>query len=125
MKKLAMLMSSAALLSMMGGCYHVQIVSGKPMGAPAPGYEEKFDFGLIAGIVEIGGPYNLDQICPQGWATAESKLTVVSGIINIILPLGSVQSVKITCSGGGAYKVKMNEDGTAQVLEIIEQPPTM
>jgi hypothetical protein len=125
MKKLALLMSSVALLSMMGGCYHVQIISGKPAGAPAPGYDERFDFGLVAGIIEIGGPYNLDQICPQGWASAESKFTFVSGIINILLPIGSVQSVRITCTGGGAYNVQMNEDGTAQVLEIIERPPAM
>jgi hypothetical protein len=120
MNKLTTALSAAALLSM--SCYNIQIVNGKPLGTPAIGYEEKLHFGVLAGIVELGGNYNLDQICPNGWAEASSSLTIIAGILNYLVPVIAFQSIRITCTGGGAYKLQMNEDGSAKVLDIIEQP---
>lgn len=120
MKKLATLLS-AVLLST--GCYNIKIVNGKPVGAPAPGYEEKLHFGVIAGIIELSGPYNLDQICPNGWAEAGSGLSIVSGVLHALIPFVDFQSVNVSCVGGGAYRLQMNQDGTANVLEILEPAP--
>jgi hypothetical protein len=121
MKKLMTFLSAAALLSM--SCYSIKIVNGKPIGAPAPGYEEKLHFGVIAGIIELSGPYNLDQICPNGWAEAGSQLSIVSGVLHFVIPFVDFQSVSIKCTGGGAYRLQMNPDGTANVLEVLEPAP--
>lgn len=125
MKSLRQLLSLgifAAALS--AGCYHVEVVSGAPLGQPAPGHQDRLHHGAFSGIIEIGGRYNLDQLCPQGWGSVSTGLSVITGALNVVVPIYSPQTISITCAegAGGApaasYKAQMQPDGTAKVLAI-------
>lgn len=90
------------------GCYTTTIRSGRPIN-PQPvmqqdgdeviEYDGKWHHGFIAGMVEVGGNYNLDRICPQGWAEIKTETSFVNVVVTAVtMGVYTPQSVTIKCS---------------------------
>jgi hypothetical protein len=47
------------------GCYTTTVSSGKPAARASVAYDEKWHSGVVYGIAELSGPYDLEAICPQ------------------------------------------------------------
>lgn len=98
----------ALLGALLTGCYSTTIRSGRaidPRPARLPDshsttdFDERWHHGFVNGIAEVDGNYDVDRICPQGWAeihTHESFLNVVVRVATggIYTP----QSVTIRCA---------------------------
>ncbi len=93
------LVLAAALLAV-AGCYHVRYVTDV---APAPGPSaEQWHHDFVWGLVEASDPVPLETLCPADYATIESEMTFVNGLVQAItFSLYDPQTVTVTCSAHG------------------------
>jgi hypothetical protein len=85
------------------GCYRTTVRSGNPPGPTAPGYDEHWHSGYLAGAVEGSGPYALDRICPAGWAEVKAKTDPLDTLLTVItLTIYTPQLTTIVCAEPGA-----------------------
>jgi hypothetical protein len=91
---LAMLFAVAAT-----GCFRTTIKSGEPVSPARIEWDERWHHGLIYGLAELSGPYDLSKVCPKGWAEVHTELPFVQGLVQAItFNVYSPQSVTIRCS---------------------------
>lgn len=96
---LGLLLSSALFVS---GCYRTMVSSGRP-AAPGPSvvYDGKWHSGLVWGIAELSGPYDLDEICPDGWSEIHTRTSFLNGFVELVTSgIYAPQSVTIVCAAG-------------------------
>lgn len=106
MKRL--LMMSALMLSV--GCYTTVIRNGKPASLPTTQYDEKWHSGVVYGIAELSGPYDLSKACPSGWAEVETETSFLNGFVQALtFSLYNPQSVTIRCVATSASAPSNNE----------------
>jgi hypothetical protein len=100
MRKLLVLVAALGA----AGCFKTTIRSGLPAAAaPAVEYDGKWHHGLLWGLAEISGPYDLSAICPQGWAEVKTKTGFVDGLLSgITYSIYTPQTVTIICASGTA-----------------------
>jgi hypothetical protein len=85
------------------GCFTSIVKSGAPAAAAAIEYDEKWHSGLIFGLVELSGPYDLSRICPNGWAEIKTETSFVNGLVQwITFNIYNPQTVTVRCAAGGA-----------------------
>jgi hypothetical protein len=81
------------------GCFRTTIQSGMPMGHAPIEYDGKWHNGLVFGIAELSGPYDLSKVCPQGWAAAHTETSFPNGLVSSLTEnIYTPQSVTITCA---------------------------
>jgi hypothetical protein len=81
------------------GCFRTTVKSGLPMGHAPIEYDNKWHGGLVSGIVELSGPYDLSKVCPKGWAAIHTETSFLNGLVQgITLNIYSPQSITITCA---------------------------
>jgi hypothetical protein len=82
------------------GCYATTIRSGLPVQAkPDIEYDQRWHHGAVLGIAEISGPYDLHEICPNGWAEIKTRTTFINGLVDAITGgLYNPQSVTVRCA---------------------------
>jgi hypothetical protein len=86
-----------------GGCFTTAVKSGAPAAPPAIAYDEKWHSGLIVGIAELSGPYDLSKICPNGWAEIKTETSFLNGLVNAVTwGIYNPQSVTVRCAAGPA-----------------------
>jgi len=82
------------------GCYRTTVDSGLP---PEPGpriaNDERWHHGVILGMGELSGPYDLPEICPYGW----SRISTSTSFENFVAELFSSgtyspQTVTVVCA---------------------------
>ncbi len=91
----------AALIAatmLLGGCYHITVVSGQP---PAPTkidneWQLSFVFGLVPPPV-----INSQTVCPRGVSKVETETTFLNGLVgalssSIVTPIHAT----VTCASG-------------------------
>ena len=62
-------------------------------------FASRWHHGFINGVVEVGGNYNLDRICPQGWADITTERDFFSGLVGYVTyGVYSPQTVTIRCA---------------------------
>lgn len=107
MKKLATFTLLLLFALSSTACYSMTIRSGAPKGSYAVDMENKWHSGLIVGIVEVSGPYDLDLVCHGGnWAEIHTQLDLLTGVVHHFLGLVySPQRVSVVCAGGKAQAV--------------------
>jgi hypothetical protein len=99
--KAGLLALSALMLA--SGCYTTTVRSGKPPGDPTAEYDGKWHSGVVWGIAELSGPYDLSEICPNGWAEITTETSFVNGLVDgITSGIYNPQSVTVRCAAGGA-----------------------
>lgn len=120
----ASLLAASLLVS---GCYRTQIVNGNAVATPmpAPGYDQRFNHNLIAGLVNYSGPVELDSVCPGGWAKVEVQKNIISIAIDYVLSALTVgalytpQNVSVWCTDGKGAHLFLDKNGKVLGSKII------
>jgi hypothetical protein len=96
-----------ALLSSTSGCFTTVLKSGKPANAARIENDRRWHHGVIWGVAELSGPYDLKTLCPNGWAEVKSETSFVNGLLDAITSgIYAPQSVTIRCSGEEAEQAE-------------------
>jgi len=105
----------------LSGCYTSVVKSGAPAAPPAAEYDEKWHSGLIFGLVELSGPYDLSRICPQGWAEIKTETSFLNGLVQLLTwNIYNPQSVTVRCAGG---MVPVGAPGMPPPAPMAPPPP--
>ena len=92
-----------ALVVMSSACYTTTLRSGQPANAARLGNDRRWHHGVIWGIAELSGPYDLKKICPNGWAEVTTETSFLNGFLtSLTSSIYTPQSVTIRCSGQDA-----------------------
>jgi hypothetical protein len=85
------------------GCYTTSVRSGAAPGRTPVGYEDRWHHGFLWGLAEASGPYDINQICPQGWSEVRTELTFLTGLVGALTwGIYYPQSVTFVCGAGPA-----------------------
>jgi hypothetical protein len=92
-----------AALLMLAGCWKMTIKSGTPAGQTPIEYDNKWHNGLIFGLAELSGPYDLSKVCPHGWSAIHTETDFVTGLVNVItLSIYTPQRATVVCSASSS-----------------------
>jgi hypothetical protein len=102
------------LLSLcLSGCVSTTLRSGRPPGDSPPGFSERWHSAFLFGTVEASGPYDLDRICPEGWAEVivePDPFTTIVGAATFFLY--APNRVTVVCGAPGSRAVPPVEGAT-------------
>ena len=98
----------ALLGALLSGCYSTTIRSGRPVD-PNPArmpnsysvtdFDERWHHGFVNGVAEVDGNYDVDRICPQGWAEIQTHESFLNVVVRVATAgVYSPQSVTIRCA---------------------------
>src|SRR5256712_14187825 len=80
------------------GWWRMTVKNRRPVGATPIEYDNKWHSGLIYGLAELSGRYDLSKICTQGWAEIHTKTPFPQGLVQFLtLQLQNPQGVTIRC----------------------------
>ena len=101
-----------ALVCSTSGCFTTVLKSGQPANAARIENDKRWHHGVIWGVAELSGPYDLKTLCPNGWAEVKSETSFVNGLLDAITSgIYAPQSVTIRGSGEEA---EQPEDESAE-----------
>lgn len=96
MKKTLILLLASMCLA---GCFRMTVKSGLPVGNAPIEYNSKWHSGIIYGMAELSGPYDLSKVCPQGWSEIQTSTSFVNGFVESLTDgIYNPQSVTIRCT---------------------------
>jgi hypothetical protein len=99
------------------GCYTTIIRNGKTPNPPTVAYDARWHHGILWGIAELSGPYDLSQICPQGWAEIKTETSFLNGLLSSITnSIYSSQTLWVRCSAAPAPL-------SARAVQPLAAPP--
>jgi hypothetical protein len=102
LRRLVATSTLAGLGFTVAGCYTTSIRSGKLAQPPGIEYDQRWHHGLVWGIAELSGPYNLSRVCPRGWAVITTQTSFLNGVVSAVTSgLYSPQTVTVQCSAEG------------------------
>lgn len=118
MKKLMTTCLLAGVL-LTAGCYKTHIVNGSaaPASYPAPGYDDRLNHNVIAGLVNLSGPVRLKEVCPTGWARVDVQKGPISILIGMVLSSFGVsalyepQNISVWCADGKGAHIWLDKRG--------------
>jgi hypothetical protein len=85
------------------GCFTSVVKSGAPAAAAPIEYDEKWHSGIIFGLAELSGPYDLSRVCPNGWAEIKTETSFVNGLVQwVTFNIYNPQTVSVRCASGSA-----------------------
>jgi len=90
------LLLCAAVLS--SGCYTTTIRSGLPASPATVAYDQRWHHGLFWGMAELSSPYDLSQVCPQGWSEIETEESFLNGLLALVGRVYTSQTVTVRCA---------------------------
>jgi hypothetical protein len=94
---LAPSVATAALAT--AGCYTTTLQSGLPSAPPTVEYDNKWHSGVVLGIAELSGPYDLQKVCPNGWSEIKTETSFVNGFVELVTSgIYTPQSVTVRCA---------------------------
>jgi hypothetical protein len=81
------------------GCYTTTLRSGLTAAPATLEYDSRWHHGVFWGIAEISGPYDLSEVCPQGWAEIKTETSFLNGLLySLSGSLYAPQTVTIHCA---------------------------
>ncbi len=96
------LLAGGVLAASLSSCYSTTITSGKPAAPAGIEYDEKWHHGLVWGIAEVSGPYNLQEVCPEGWSEIKTETSFLNGLVEMVTGgIYSPQTITVRCAAGG------------------------
>lgn len=130
MKKIIYILAMCFAIAAFNGCYKTQIISGAPIGNPAPGAygEGKWHHALIYGLVNLSDDVKLHDLCPNGWADVVVETSFLNGFAGFLvagavggitaavgapspIQIWSAQSVTVRCASGTAFNTLIDRAG--------------
>ncbi|HKE17565.1 MAG TPA: hypothetical protein VKB80_21970 [Kofleriaceae bacterium] len=98
MKRFSILFALATV-SLASACYSTTVRSGKPVGQPAQDADGHWHSGLITGGIELSGPYELDRVCPDGWAEIHTETSLPNELVELLtFRIYAPQTVTVKCA---------------------------
>lgn len=92
---------AALTLAFATSCYTTTVRSGKPAADATAEYDGKWHSGLVFGLAELSGPYDLSEICPNGWAEISTETSFVNGLVGAVTDsIYTPQTVTVRCARG-------------------------
>ena len=89
-------MSSAVSL---GGCYSTTLRSGLPAGETKMEADEQWHSGFLGGTQEASGPYNVGELCPEGWSEIKTETSFANGLVELLsMRVYNPQTITVTCA---------------------------
>ncbi len=89
----------AVLVLGTNGCWATTVHSGKPPGAIAEGWHDRWHSGMLFGSIELSGPYDLDAICPRGWSEVQTRMSALNAVLTVVtLDIYSTQRITVVCA---------------------------
>lgn len=85
------------------GCYTTTFRSGlPPEPQPKIANDERWHHGVVWGVGELSGPYDINELCPGGkWAEITTHTSFVNGLIEFIASgLYAPQTITVRCAKG-------------------------
>ena len=85
------------------GCAATTLNSGRPPLDLADGYDERWHSAFLWGAIAGAKPYDLGQICPNGWSqvtVARDPFTLLAGVLTVFIYSPSRISVVCAMPGG-------------------------
>ena len=84
---------------LLSGCYTTILTRGAPPANARIEYDERWHHGLVIGIAELSGPYNLARVCPSGWAEIKTETSFLNGLVEAATSgIYSPQTVSVRCA---------------------------
>ena len=82
------------------GCWRMTVKnSNNPVGATPIEYDNKWHSGVIYGLAELSGPYDLSKICPQGWVEIHTETPFPQGLVQVLtFQIYNPQGVTVRCA---------------------------
>jgi Bor protein len=88
----------AIVLVALSGCFRTTIKNGEPVAPPSAEWSDRWHHGLVFGLAELSGPYDLSKVCPKGWAEIHTETTFLQTFITIAtINVYAPQNVTIRC----------------------------
>ena len=97
---------AVCLLLCGAGCATTTVRSGRPPLDSPSGYDERWHSAFLWGAIPGGAPYDLAQICPNGWAQvtlARDPFTLLAGVLTLFIY--SPARVTIVCAVPGGPRL--------------------
>lgn len=89
----------AACALALSGCYTTTVSSGKPAARATVAYDEKWHSGVVHGIAELSGPYDLEAICPHGWSEIKTETSFLNGFVDAVTyGIYNPQNITVRCA---------------------------
>lgn len=84
---------------LLSGCYTTTLTRGAPAANARFEYDERWHHGMVVGIAELSGPYNLARVCPSGWAEIKTETSFLNGVVEAATSgIYSPQTVTVRCA---------------------------
>jgi hypothetical protein len=107
-----------ALLCSSSACFTTTLRSGTPANPARVENDRRWHHGVIWGIAELSGPYNLKQLCPNGWAEVTTETSFLNGLLGAITSsIYSPQTVTVRCSGEEAEPTQGEQEPAEAAAE--------
>lgn len=88
-----------ALALCLPACFRTTLRSGSPVARTPIEYDDKWHSGLVFGIAELSGPYDLHTACPRGWSEIHTETTFLNGLVQALTNnIYSPQSITVRCA---------------------------
>lgn len=124
-KAVWILKSLALCALLLPGCYTTTVSSGKPAAPARIEYDEKWHHGVVYGIAELSGPYNLDAVCPEGWAELTTETSFANGFVDAITyGIYSPQRVTVRCAVSSKPAAPLAAPASAPPAVPAGSPPS-
>ena len=89
---------AVVLLLALSGCFRTTVKNGEPVSAGPIEWNDRWHHGLVFGLAELSGPYDLSRLCPRGWAEIHTETPLLQGLVTVLtLNVYAPQSVTIRC----------------------------
>jgi len=94
MKRIALILAVA-----LTGCWRMTVRNANPAGQTPIEFDEKWHSGLIFGLAELSGPYDLSKVCPSGWSQIHTETPFVQGLVQVLtFQIYNPQGVTVRCA---------------------------
>jgi len=81
------------------GCWRMTIRNGNPVGETPIDFDNKWHSGVVYGLAELTGPYDISKVCPRGWAEIHTETPFPQGLVQVLtFNLYNPQGVTIRCA---------------------------
>jgi hypothetical protein len=99
MNRMKLCLFALAAAFTVSGCYSTTIRNGQAPGTVPLESDEHWHSGVGMGVKEISGPYDLDEICPEGWAEIETETDFFNGLVQYAtFQIYNPQTVTVRCA---------------------------
>jgi hypothetical protein len=116
----------AVLALSAAGCFTTTVSSGKPPRPATVEWDEHWHHGIVVGLGEVEGNYDLAKICPDGWAELKTETTFANFVAGVFTAgTYSPQTVSIRCAvASGAPAISTHGVPAAPTATAVPPPPS-